>query len=77
MDQARLMLINVLLADHDWKNALEEANRFLAAVKVGPDREKVLSLKFQLRSHERPKEAFEIKVPFRLGPTVKHSACRD
>jgi tetratricopeptide (TPR) repeat protein len=77
LDQARLLLVNIYLDDHNDRSALEQLELYFSKGATRSRSGELAALLAQLKSGAPHEDGLEVSVPMSIGPIARKSACRE
>jgi len=77
LDQARLLLVNIYLNDHNDRGALEQLDLYFSKGATRSRSAELASLRAQLKSGAPHEDGLEVAVPMNIGSITRKSACRE
>jgi tetratricopeptide (TPR) repeat protein len=77
LDQARLLLVNIYLNDHNDRSALEQLELYFSKGAAHSRSAELASLRARLKSGTPHEDGIEASVPMSIGSIARKSACRE
>jgi tetratricopeptide (TPR) repeat protein len=77
LDQARLLLVNIYLNDHNDRSALAQLDLYFSKGASRSRSADLAALRAQLKSGAPHEDGLEIAVPISIGSISRKSACRE